>query len=97
MNLPPEEQARLARIALRFWDPIFAIYRPHPKRPAWICRMWMTVPKVMGTDVFLEAETLHALRAKLPPGLVVMRRGEGDDPAVEEVWSDGIGEVEGEC
>ncbi|CAG9183737.1 hypothetical protein [Cupriavidus pampae] len=38
------------------------------------------------TDDILQAETLAALRAQLPPGLIRLARSERDDPNILESW-----------
>lgn len=61
----------------------------HPKdHPhGFIARRWIAVAaEVIATDETLVADTLEALREKLPPDLIRISRSPQDEPVIVEVW-----------
>lgn len=59
---------------------------PSDMPDAFVARMWLVGPEVRATGSVLTADTLEALRDKLPPGLACLPRRPDDDPAIVEVW-----------
>lgn len=67
---------------------IWTVYDHPTDHPhAFIARLWIVRQgREYATNQLIEADTLDALRAKLPPGLYRMPRDVGDDPVIVETW-----------
>jgi hypothetical protein len=67
---------------------MWTIYRPttrdYPGR--WIARLHLSLPTPEPTQYVILADTLEALRARLPLDLTRLARNPEDDPVIEEVW-----------
>ena len=71
--------------------PIWTIYRPTTSdyHGLWIARMtdvYVKASRRLHRGTFHVADTLEAIRAKLPRGLYCLTRNPEDDPVIEEVW-----------
>jgi hypothetical protein len=71
--------------------PIWTVYRPTTSDYAgrWFARVTDVYNKPsrrLRRGTFHVAESLEALRAKLPCGLHRLPRDSNDDPVIEEVW-----------
>lgn len=88
--LQPVDAAEAAKVHFGFQDrlPMWVVYRPTTSDHTgqWCCRMHLTLPDCASTKTFLLGESLAAIRAQLPLGLICLGRQEGDDPVIEEVW-----------
>jgi len=71
--------------------PIWTIYRPTTREftGSWVARMtdvYVKPSRRLRRGTFHVADTLEAIRAKLPRGLHRLTRKPQDDPVIEEVW-----------
>lgn len=66
----------------------YVIYeKPLDYPQGYVVRCWHIGPGLLSADkVAMHFSTLDAARAAIPPGLFMMPRKEGDDPAICEVW-----------
>lgn len=60
--------------------------RPSNFPTLWVARRWEVRKQPMPTSEVLLADSLEALRIKLPAGLTRLERQPADEPAVVEVW-----------
>jgi hypothetical protein len=83
----PEYFARLhGRLRARL--PVWTIYRPVTREypGKWVARMHVVLPEMKPTRFVMTHDTLEALRALLPPGLVKAAADPSDPPEIEETW-----------
>lgn len=68
--------------------PIYTIYRyPQDFPGQYVCRMFdVRAGSSNSTPYVAVANTVKAIRATLPPGVMNIGRQSGDDPAIAEVW-----------
>lgn len=52
----------------------------------YVARLHLTLPAPVVTNQAMVADTLHELRAMLPPGLICFQRDPSDDPVIVETW-----------
>lgn len=66
----------------------YVIYhRPSDIDAEYVCRAFVPFgPFVLPSDQYATADTLDAIREKLPAGLTRIPRFEGDDPVIVESW-----------
>ncbi len=70
--------------AIIIWT-IYALPNDFPTQ--WIARPYRVERgHTQAEQHYLAADSLEALRAPLPPGLVRLDRMAGDDPVIVEVW-----------
>lgn len=76
--------ARLQGAAVAFWS---VSWRTADHGDRFIARPFLVLAqRTYACSQHLAADTLDALRAKLPPGLARLDRDAGDDPTIIEVW-----------
>ncbi len=64
--------------------PIICVYdHPTDYPDYFVARVWdLNRP----TRLIALADTLEGIRAKIPPGMVMLRRHPTDDPCIKEIW-----------
>lgn len=67
--------------------PMWTIYRNPVDYPdKYVARMFVTLPKGTPTNLVIVADSLDAVRAELPAGLVCIKRDEDDPLQIVETW-----------
>lgn len=70
--------------ALTMWTIYYVRHTGKYVARSWIVMQGATEPMLTG-DAY-QADSLEAIRGRLPPGLFCQPRYEGDDPSIVETW-----------
>lgn len=88
---PNQDDLDRQRLVKIFWErrnelPVLTIYHPGVPDGLYIGRVFLSIPVLVQTEHSITADSLDAIRLKVPDSLTRLSRSDEDHPSIIETW-----------